>query len=347
VSKADTSLEELNRWMLVHHMQGFWTQEIGRTGPQIKPYLWKSADIQSGLLKAGDLVPLGPPGLTEMRTIGLRNPEQRGVPTTISLNPQILMPGERTRAHRGLKNEARFVIQASPGSICVSEGEAFPLQEGDLVVSPAGTDHELYNGGPAPAILLDGLDTALLNYMGTEISERDPLDSQQRPVDKPPGFYAATHDQMKDLSRDLAFPRPPMRYPGTDTVASLEALKESEGSVDPYDGIHLRYTCPTDRGPTLPSFSCEIQLLTPGLQTGAHRHNSTAIYYVFRGEGRTQVAGERLEWTQGDIFSIPPWTWHRHSNPAGEDAILYSVDDWPAMSKMGFYRAEGEGDSPR
>ena len=131
-----------------------------------------------------------------------------------------------------------------------------------------------------------------------------------------------------------------MRYSWTDTFATLTALKENEVGEDPYDGIHLRYTSAVDRGPTLPTFSCEIQLLTPGLQTRAHRHNSTATYYVFRGEGRTDVAGERLEWTQGDIFAVPPWTWHRHENPANEDAILYSVDDWPAMVKMGFYRKE-------
>ena len=115
-------------------------------------------------------------------------------------------------------------------------------------------------------------------------------------------------------------------------------------SARAHDGIRPRYTSPVDRGPTLPTFSCEIQLLTPGRQTRAHRHNSTAIYFVFRGEGRTDVAGEPLEWTQGDIFCVPPWTWHHHENPASEDAILYSVDDWPAMAKMGFYRMESEED---
>lgn len=39
--------------------------------------------------------------------------------------------------------------------------------------------------------------------------------------------------------------------------------------------------------------------------------------------------------------------WHRHENPVSEDAILYSVDDWPATAKMGFYRWEDEGDAPR
>lgn len=131
MNSADTSLKELNRWMLAHHMHGYWMHE---SGTQHKPYLWKWADIYAGLLKAGELVPVGPSGMTEMRTIGL---------------------------------------------------------------------------------------------------------------------------------------------------------------------------------------------------------------------GRTEVAGERLEWAQGDIFCVPPWMWHRHENPVSEDAILYSVDDWPALAKMGFYRWEDEGDAPR
>ena len=344
MNSTDTSLEGLNEWMLGHPLHGYWMQEGGGTGTQVKPYLWRWADIYAGLMKAGELVPVGPSGLTEMRTIGLRNPEARGAASSISLSPQILMPGERTRAHRNLKNETRFVIQAPRGAIFVAQGEAFPMQEGDLVVSPAWTDHDHYNGGAEPAIWVDGLDMALLNFMGTEINERYPLDGPYQSVDKPAGYFSATRDRMKDPGGDSAFHRPPMRYPWTDTIATLTALKESEVGGDPHDGIHLHYTSPVDRGPTLPTFSCEIQLLTPGRQTRAHRHNSTAIYFVFRGEGRTDVAGEPLEWTQGDIFCVPPWTWHHHENPASEDAILYSVDDWPAMAKMGFYRMESEED---
>lgn len=135
MNSADTSLKELNRWMLAHHMHGYWMQEGGGSGTQHKPYLWQWTDIYAWLLKAGELVPVGPSGMTEMRTIGLRNPEGRGVPRTISLSPQILIPGDRTRAHRNLNNETRFVIQAPPGAVFIAQGEAFPMEEGDLVVS--------------------------------------------------------------------------------------------------------------------------------------------------------------------------------------------------------------------
>jgi 1-hydroxy-2-naphthoate dioxygenase len=347
MSRADTSLDELNEWMVAHHMHGYWMQQGGGGGTQVAPFLWKWAEIAAGLGKAGELVPVGPSGLTEMRTVGLKNPGQRGVPGSISLSPQILMPGERTRAHHNLKNETRFVIQAPPGAIFVADGEAFPMEAGDLVVSPTGSDHDHFNGGDEPAIWLDGLDMGLLNLVGTEINERYPVDDPYQRVDKPAGYFAATRNRMSDSGEDAPVRRPPARYPWADTLATLMALKEDEAGGDPHDGLLLRFTSPHDGGPTLPTFSCEIQLLTPGLRTRAQRHNSSALYLVVQGEGRTAVAGEVLQWAQGDIFCVPPWAWHHHENAAGADAILYSIDDWPAMSKMGFYRVESEGDTPR
>jgi len=342
MTSSETSLAELNQWMVEHHLHGFWTQGVGGPGAQRKANVWKWADVYAGLLKAGDLVPVGPSGLTEMRTIGLRDPEAPTMPKSISLAPQILMPGERTRAHRNLKNESRFVLQAPAGAVFIAQGEEFPMEPGDLVVSPTGTDHDHYNGGDEPAIWLDGLDMGLLAMMGAEINVRYPVDEPYQKTDKPRGYYAATYDQMKGDNPDPAFIRPPVRYPWADTISTLAALKESEVAGDPHDGIILRYTSPVDRGPTLPTLSCEIQLLTPGLKTSAHRHNSTAVYHVFQGEGRTRVGDDWLEWSQGDLFCIPPWQLHHHENAARGDAILYSIDDWPAMTKLGFYRIESE-----
>jgi len=62
---------------------------------------------------------------------------------------------------------------------------------------------------------------------------------------------------------------------------------------------------------------------------------------AFRGQGEAEVDGELLEWSQGDIFVIPPWSWHKHGNRAGQDAILFSMSDWPTLSALGLYREEG------
>ena len=52
--------------------------------------------------------------------------------------------------------------------------------------------------------------------------------------------------------------------------------------------------------------------------------------------------GKRLEWTQGDIFVIPPWAIHHHENLSGGDAILYSLSDDPVWRGMGVYFEEND-----
>ncbi len=61
---------------------------------------------------------------------------------------------------------------------------------------------------------------------------------------------------------------------------------------------------------------------------------------MFEGDGVTTIEGERLEWRTGDVFAVPPWTWHSHENTFSGDTILISIDDWPAMKKLGFYMEE-------
>ena len=80
--------------------------------------------------------------------------------------------------------------------------------------------------------------------------------------------------------------------------------------------------------------------LRAGQKTLSHRHNSTPFYHGFEGQGAVVIEGERLEWQQGDIFAVPAWKWHHHENGPGAEAILFSIDDWPAQTKLGFYMKE-------
>ena len=61
---------------------------------------------------------------------------------------------------------------------------------------------------------------------------------------------------------------------------------------DPFDGIVLRFVNPLTGGPTLRTLSCEIQMLRPGEQTKSHRHTSSTIYHVFKGNGFTVVGDD-------------------------------------------------------
>lgn len=115
-------------------------------------------------------------------------------------------------------------------------------------------------------------------------------------------------------------------------------MRDSGG--DPYDGVHLRYVHPVHGGSTLPTFSCEVQLLNHDQKTKTHRHNSNVIYQVFRGSGATVVDNQTLHWNQGDIFVVPAWHWHSHESHAEGDSILFSMTDAPAFMALGLYREE-------
>jgi gentisate 1,2-dioxygenase len=335
-----TTLEELEQFLAEHYMRG---SGLGRgsAGPPrtgTAAEHWKWAEIQAGLLASGNLVPVGPQGMTEMRSVtGIGGPKR-----SISMNAQILMPGERTRAHRNMKNETRLVWEAPEGAVFVCDGEAFPMVRGDLIISPTWTFHDHYNGGDRPAIWVDGYDNgyATLGEAGKPLNERYPVDAPYQEILRPDGFGLQTRGHVRPWSEEAEYPQPPMRYPWAETQATLQALREAEVEGDPYDGLHLLYTNPVDGGATLPTMAWHVQLLTQRQHTLSHRHNSTTCYHVFEGSGATEIEGERVEWGPGDLFVVPPWRWHHHEN-GSTDAILFSIDDWPAMTKLGFYKKEG------
>lgn len=327
-------LEDFNRWLGERNMGGMWTMPRGG-GEEVKPCLWKWDDVHQALMTAADLVPMD---MVAMRTVQLKNPGMsRWLSNTLHFSVQCLMPGERTKAHRNLVSETRFVLQAPEEAEFIVDGESFPMQRGDLVTTPNWSWHDHHNGGDKPAIWLDGMDTRMVS-IGKGLNEPHPTPQQR--VEHATGHFNALAGEAQPLWMEREQPTPPHRYQWEDTAASLKALQESESEGHPCDGLHLTFTNPIQGGPTLPTYACEVSLFTPRQVAKAHRHISTTIYHVFQGSGVTTIGEERFEWSQGDIFLVPPWAWHHHENVLGEDAILYSINDWPAMKALGLYREE-------
>ncbi len=172
-----------------------------------------------------------------------------------------------------------------------------------------------------------------------EIGFAEILGPEQQPVTRPADFSQYELGPARPAWVDPKRRQPPpFRYRWEDTEKTFKALGENPG--DPYDGLLLRYVNPLTGGPTLPTFSCEIQMLRPGETTKSHRHTSTAIYHAFKGKGYTVVGAKRFEWKKGDSFTVPLWTPHRHGNDAREEAVLFSMNDRPLMEALDFYREE-------
>jgi gentisate 1,2-dioxygenase len=325
------NLNQLEQWLAERNLGGHWNRHVDQGA--VRPFLWKWSDIYQGLMWANELVPMEKTG---RRTITLKNPGLNfGMTHTIHMSVQCVLPAEIASAHRHNFSAIRFILKGSPKAFTVVEGEQLPMQEGDFLTTPNWTWHDHYNGSDEPAYWLDGLDVRLTG-IGARLYEAYPVD--QQPVERPKDFSSRIFGHARPRWIKSEDATPPFCYPWGETFATLEALKGSDG--DPYDGIRLRYTHPVHGGPTLPTFSCEVQLLRAGEKTQTHRHNSNTIYQAFRGTGVTTVEKQALQWDQGDIFVVPAWHWHRHENRADRDAILFSMTDAPTFAALGLYREE-------
>jgi gentisate 1,2-dioxygenase len=324
----------LDSWLDQRHMQGHW-KHMAR-GPEAKPYLWRWEDIYAGLMKATELVPMSD---TPRRTIQLKNPNLGDRMTnTIHISVQCVMPGEVATAHRHNAAAIRFVVKGVEGAFTVVEGEAIPMLDGDLITTPNWTWHDHYNDGDEPVIWLDGLDIRLVSLAKMF---QEPFSEDRQPISKPAGFSGKTMGHVRPGWLKSEHRTPPFRYAWSDTQGAIDALKAAEAEDD-CDGIYLTYSHPVDGGPTLPTFACDLQVLGPRRSLKAHRHSCTTIYHAFRGDGVTDIDGQRFEWKQGDIFVVPPWSWHKHENTSTGESVLFAMTDRPAIEALDIYRVEVE-----
>jgi gentisate 1,2-dioxygenase len=329
-------ITELNTELEKRNLSAFWRF---RTPLHIDeaPYIWKWKDVYECLMIAKDVVGLE---LAERRSIRLVNPHAPGTATsrTLLLTFSIVNPGEVAKTHRHNLAAIRFVVKAKDGVYTNVEGERFPMQEGDLILTPNWTWHDHFNGSDEPVVWLDGLDGPLIRFLNVLFYEQYEADVQQ--------FTR----EIGDSTRRLGFARAttamngnerlgvPFHYKFHETYEALKAVERSQ--IDPYDGAIVRYINPATGGYTLPTMSCEIQLLKPRFISQKHRHTSTALYHVLKGRGRTTVGEGRLEWSKGDSFAIPLWQWHHHENIGEEEAIIFSINDRPIMEAFQLYKEE-------
>ena len=336
MANVGTTIEDLNEFLAQYHLVGAGLRREGEKRTGNASLHWKWEGISAALHQSGKIVTVGPGAMAGMRTIA----GVEGYNSHIWMDYQILMPGERTKAHRTMRSETRLVWQAPKGALFVIENEAYPMERGDVVITPSWTFHDHFNEGSEPAIWVDAFDNCY--NRGANISEGLPNGANYQEITRPEGYTRDTLAQARRLTEEPPFPLPPMRYPWSETAEALAALKENEVAEDPYEGLFLMFASPVDEGPTLPTIAWQVQQLEPRQKTLSHRHNSTTYYNAFEGEGTTVIEDERIEWHQGDLFAVPAWKWHHHENQSRNDAILFSIDDWPALKKLGFYRKEEE-----
>lgn len=332
-------LTEFNEALRKKNLRGFWESYQGgeayrEPASSFEPHLWKWADVYEAIQQASEKIGLEQ---SPRRVIQLRNPSLKASAAhTFVLNFQSLKPGEHAVTHRHTNGAIRFVIQGK-GARMVVEGEAFEIAEGDFITTPNWTWHDHINETVETMIWLDGLDSPLVRML--EVGFHEPHAGFTQPISRPEGSSLYELSPIRpSWVRPGPLQPPAYCYKWEETAKVLKAVGERPG--DPCDGILLEYVNPVTGGPTLPTLSCGIQLLRPGERTQSHRHTSSAIYHVFRGQGATIIDDRRFQWEAGDSFVVPLWRFHAHENLSDREAILFVMTDKPAMDALGFYREE-------
>jgi gentisate 1,2-dioxygenase len=324
------------------NFRGYWQAVQGGDVSRVPvstfgPHLWKGKDLYELIERAGNEVGLE---TSFRRVIQMSHPSlPSGTTHTLTLNLQMLKPGEHAAAHRHIAGAIRFITKGR-GARLVVEGESFEIGAGDFATTPNWTWHDHVNESNETLMWLDVLDSPLVRLLQVDFHE--PYGEAHQPITRAEGTsYAELGPIRPSWVRSDSVQPPAYVYRWQDTERVLQSVGERPG--DPYDGILLQYANPLTGGPTLPTFSCGIQMLRPGEKTLSHRHTSSTIYHVFRGKGATVIGDERYEWEEGDSFVAPLWHDHRHENTPDRPAILFIMTDQPLMEALGFYRVSQEG----
>jgi len=228
-------LAELDSELEKNQLSGFWKTRVPSHSSEA-PYLWKWEPLLDGLLKASETIGIEQ---AERRAIRLVSPHLpiKSTSHSLQITFSIVNPGEVARAHRHNMAAIRFVVQGK-GAYTAVEGEKFPMEEGDLILTPNWTWHDHHNESEDPIIWLDGLDGPLiqsLNVLFFEDYEKD-----EQPITRQTGESLSRLGFARSPKQDKEYLRgAPFRYAWKDTYKALRTMSAGDG--DPYDGTLLRY----------------------------------------------------------------------------------------------------------
>ena len=297
-----------------------------------KPLIWHWSTIRPLVDSAIALVS---PRDVERRVLMFTDPSlntARRATTTKGLNAglQILLPGESARPHRHAMDAIRFVLEGN-GAATVVDGKEYPMEEGDLILTPGWCWHEHIHRGTRPVIWLDGLNSPLHRYLGTAAFEAGP--PGEIPATIPDAAFA--YPGMAP-AEESANPRhsPIFRYPYAQAAAAIASTPIGK------DGARrVRYANPTTGGAAMALMDHHLVQLDAKAVTRPIRSTANAVCVVVEGEGTSSIGGETFSWRAKDVFTMPQGNWICHRSGA-ERARLFVYSDREVYARLGLLKEE-------
>jgi gentisate 1,2-dioxygenase len=300
--------------------------------PPEATHLWSWEKIRPLITGA---ITVASPEAIERRVLQLVPPqrieeEAQQTSKTLSANIQILLPGEKARPHRHTMNALRFVLEGA-GAITVVDGKPCPMDEGDLVLTPAWTWHEHVHRGSAPIIWLDALDVPLHHYMGTGAFQPGPAADMPETIADAAFAVANVVPDTSYATRDYS---PVFRYPYSSAAAAVAVAPQAR------DGSRrVRYINPLTGGTGMALIDCFLVQLDPAMTTLPFRTTANSVCCVVEGAGESQVGNTTIRWKKHDIFTLPQGNRIVHQSTGGT-ARLFQVSDRDIYARLGLLKEE-------
>lgn len=325
------AMTDLREKFAASNVIAMWEQELRPNRPHVAAHLWRWAAMNPLIGEAAGAVNMID---AERRVLILDNPAfagsgAHGAAPNLSVNLQVLMPGEKARPHRHSMHALRFVLEGE-GATTIVEGKACPMLPGDLVLTPGWTWHEHVNEGKDRSVWVDALDVPVHGYLDDRVFEPGPAHD----IDEPPADAVFAAGLAPDKPASSWAYSPKFRYPWTEAAQALAAARPDA------DGARrLRYTNPMTGGAILSTIDCYLLGLDKGKETTAYRTNTNAVCVVVEGEGQSRIGDDTVSWGRKDIFSLPHGQWITHK-AASAKASLFQITDRELFRRLDFLRDE-------
>lgn len=334
-----------------HNLSPLWEiaeNELGQTRESLEADIWKWDDIRTAVDRIADDVPSD---VSPRVTVPVNTSYNAALSHTISVGVETAPPGDTTPAHRHNGHFLRFTIDGHPDMKTAVGGEEFPLLDNDLVTIPQWEWHGHANDSDEEATWLV-IDDSPLRIDTLNIGNIVELhDDDRQPITRSRGYHQSQYGSCRPRSGDddipgpfegTSHPTPPYRFGWDEMSESLKYAVNNEDAHSTYDGVVVQYTNPAlNERPLFPTLGARVQCLLDGKDTDAHSHNATEVFYVIEGSGQTIVEGEPLDWSDQDIFVVPPYKAHSHNPDA--DATLLGVSDRPMLKTINCYHEFEQG----
>ena len=303
------NLEELHEMLEQVRMKNGWAKPTPSLYPEPKkkfiPAHWKYKDAKAALHTAGRLVSTEH---AERRNLIMANPipgnDYASVSTLVGAY-QMVKAGEVARSHRHSPNAMRVILQGNEKAFTVVDGQAIPMLDGDVLLTPNGCYHGHDNQSQHDAYWIDFLDVPLVQFLG-------------------PMFFQI-HPQQVETTTAIN-PNSEMRFAFQDFVPKL--LNKSEHSL----GVKLMELGP----PRLSTFDRFVISLAAHQTWTCEKTTCNHMFVVLKGTGTTQVEGQNFMWQRGDMIAVP--SWYEHVHHANEDTLLLRVSDLPLIKMLNWER---------